>query len=170
MNVREFMTPNPVKVSPNTPISEIYNIFKKERIWSIFVVNSKNLVGIVTKRDLKVRSIGKPFNTPISRIMSTRVHQIDANADIIDAIFIIDNNRINGIAVTENGQLCGILTKYDLRTRYYPRLKENSNSEDEVSKPLERKSWQKNFWLKIITGIVATVTGGLILHFILKLI
>jgi len=130
MKVKEIMSPGPLKVPSDTSLNEIGRIFARARIWSILIVDQENLVGVVTKNDLKFRSIGKSPKTPVSKIMSTGVYQIDANADVQEAISLLDKMGINGVAVTENKRLCGIVTRYDIRTRYYPRLEAGIYSEE----------------------------------------
>jgi polar amino acid transport system substrate-binding protein len=120
MKVRDIMSSNPLTVPSTTPIKDIANIFSKVPFWSIYIVDSNRLIGIVTKNDLKFRSYGHSPKDPISDIMSKDVIQISANADIKEAIRKIDHHRINGLAVTKDGQLIGIITRYDIKNKYYP--------------------------------------------------
>ncbi len=50
--VRACMTPNPVKVSPRTPIAEAARLMLDRKIGGLPVVDEGHLVGIVTETDL----------------------------------------------------------------------------------------------------------------------
>ncbi|MBA2703505.1 MAG: CBS domain-containing protein [Blastocatellia bacterium] len=51
MTVREVMVPNPVTVPPSTPTLEAIKIMREQRIGCLLVVDSGQLVGIVTSYD-----------------------------------------------------------------------------------------------------------------------
>ena len=50
--VRACMTPNPVKISPRTPIAEAAKLMRDKKIGGLPVLDEEHLVGIVTETDL----------------------------------------------------------------------------------------------------------------------
>ncbi len=115
MIVRDAMSKDPITVSPNDSISKIARIFNSHQIWSVFVVQSEKLVGIVTKNDLNNRTSIYSSSESVSEIMSKRVHTIHPDADIEEAKSKIYRLKINGLAVVSRGKLCGIITRHDIR-------------------------------------------------------
>jgi len=109
------MSRNPYTVSPDTSIKKVQEIFKNNRFWSVYVVESGKLLGIITRSDLSDRGAYFVSTQPVKTIMSESVYSIDSDADIDDAASRIFDLNVNGLAVIENGELCGIITRFDLR-------------------------------------------------------
>ncbi|PKL65702.1 MAG: hypothetical protein CVV32_00415 [Methanomicrobiales archaeon HGW-Methanomicrobiales-3] len=116
------MTPNPIVISGTTSITHIENIFKKNKIWSILVGDSRKYIGIITRNDLKNRRKFHPPSAPAYAIMSNGVYSIEQEEDINKAIAFIREKNINSLAVTKNGVPCGIITRYDIRKRYNQKI------------------------------------------------
>lgn len=53
MLVREWMTPNPLTVDPDTPVLEAINLLKQKGFRRLPVVKEGRLLGLVTDKDLK---------------------------------------------------------------------------------------------------------------------
>src|SRR5208337_340877 len=103
------MTRNPTIVSPSTTIREIQKIFNNNKFWSIFIGNSYQFQGVISRKYFFDRYNELNPGSPVEKIMSKNVIVLDENADVNDAIRIIKNERINGIGVTRNGKPCGII-------------------------------------------------------------
>ncbi len=56
--VSEAMTPDPVVVSPDTPIDEIATAMVNEKLYTLPVVDSGRLVGVVGKEDILKTLLG----------------------------------------------------------------------------------------------------------------
>jgi CBS domain-containing protein len=125
VKIKEIMTPNPIVISGTTSIAQIEKIFKKKNIWSILIGDSRKCVGIITQSDLKKRGKNKHPSTPADAIMSKGVYVIEQEEDIIKAIAIFREKNFNSLAVTNNGMLCGIITKSDIRKRYNQKIFNN---------------------------------------------
>ena len=50
--VRACMTPNPIKVTPHTPIAEAAKLMRDKKIGGLPVLDEEHLVGIITETDL----------------------------------------------------------------------------------------------------------------------
>jgi CBS domain-containing protein len=116
--VEEIMTPNPVVIDGKIPLFHLEEIFKRNKIWSVFVGTSDKCTGIITQTDLNSWKKQKSLRAPAYAIMSKNVYSIEKSEDAIKAVSLILEKDVNGVAVTSNGVLCGIITRYDLLNRY----------------------------------------------------
>lgn len=119
MQAREIMTKNPITVTGNTPVGKVQEIFSRMRIWSVYITNNGKLEGIFTKSDLRTRMYGKSLSTPVSAVMSRDVKWVKPDTDVEKAEEYLSRFHINGLAIVEGGKLEGILTRYDIKTRYH---------------------------------------------------
>lgn len=76
-------------------------------------------VGIVTDRDIVVEVVGRggdPGTTTAGELAqgADKVHTVDVDTDIDDAVVLMEQRRIRRLPVTENGVLAGIVTEADL--------------------------------------------------------
>jgi CBS domain-containing protein len=117
LKVKEIMTPNPIVVSGTATIAQIEEIFSKNSIWSIYVGDPDNYIGIITRDDLKFRVKNKSKSSPAYSIMSKGVFSIDENADVEEARTFLYKKKLNGLAVTRDGKHCGIITRYDIKNK-----------------------------------------------------
>lgn len=120
MKIKEIMTRNPIIVPPSTTLREIQNIFNNHKFWSVFIGNSDQFLGVISRKYFFNRSDELNLSSSVDKIMSRNIISIDENVDVNDAIRIIKNERINGIGITRNGKPCGIVTKYDIKKNYHP--------------------------------------------------
>ncbi|HNX18185.1 MAG TPA: TIR domain-containing protein [Methanoregula sp.] len=128
--VKEIMTPDPIVVPGKTSISQIKEILKRNKIWSILIGDSYKCIGIITQTDLKYRGRRKGSNTPAYAIRSKNVYSIDKEEDVTKAIFLILEKDVNGLTVTSNGILCGVVTRYDILNRYAGDFSTSDKSHD----------------------------------------
>lgn len=81
------------------------------------VVNSEQqLTGIFTDGDLR-RLLDKRVdihNTAIGDVMGRNPSTIEANVLAAEGLKLMEDNKINGLLITENGQLVGALNMHDL--------------------------------------------------------
>jgi HEAT repeat protein len=120
VKIKEIMTRNPILVPPSTTLREIQEIFNKNKFWSVFIGNSDQFIGVISRKYFFNRCANLNPSTPVDKIMSKNIITIDENVDVNEAIRIIKNERINGIGITRNGKPCGIVTKYDIKKNYHP--------------------------------------------------
>lgn len=52
ISIYDLMSPDPVVISPEAPVEEAIQLFKKEHIQSLPVLDNDRLVGIITTRDV----------------------------------------------------------------------------------------------------------------------
>lgn len=127
MYVRSRMTPNPISIPPETPVTEAQAMMKREKIHRLPVVDREGrLKGIVTEKDLLYASPSPATSLnvyemsyllsrlTVGEVMTTNVVTIDENTPLEEAARIMAENNISGLPVTRKGQLVGIITESDL--------------------------------------------------------
>jgi uncharacterized protein (DUF2267 family) len=89
----------------------------EHQIGAVLVGERGDIVGIVTDRDLALAVIAEgvePRDTPLSSVMHQPVASIDAEADIDEAIALMQANGCRRLPVLADGRLVGIVTFDDL--------------------------------------------------------
>lgn len=120
--VSEFMTPDPVRVGPDTPLAEVAGLMLKHRIHRVFVEENGACEGVVTTRDLMRAIREKRVNQPLSQYMSTPIFTIRASEPASLATQRLEKARITGLAVVDDEWPVGIFTQVEaLAARELPR-------------------------------------------------
>jgi CBS domain-containing protein len=140
---KDIMTGKVLTVEKGTPVHDIYKIFMKNNVMGVPVIDKEGyVVGIVTERDLAVRSgkIESPasvnllgsviylddmdhYNNMLKKklgelavdVMTAPVHTLRENADLSEIIAFMDEKKINRVPiVNDEDKLTGIVTRSDI--------------------------------------------------------
>lgn len=121
---RDVMTKDVVCCTADTSVSEVARMMKTEDIGPMLIVDneqSKTLVGIVTDRDIVVKSIADgqdPRNTQVGDVMSKKLVTVHPDDDVEVAMKAMAQFQLRRIpVVSENMQLVGIISQADVATR-----------------------------------------------------
>lgn len=114
--VNEIMTKNVVSVSSQQTIREAAQLMKEHNIGAIPVIDKGRLKGIVTDRDITVRSTANSMdaNTPVSECMSTDVTVVEANMAVQEAASLMAAHQVRRLPVVENNRVVGMIALGDL--------------------------------------------------------
>jgi CBS domain-containing protein len=117
--VKLIMTPveKLKSVDRGDPIRRSSKLMRDFRIGSLLVTNQEAIVGIVTDTDLARRAMAEgldPDRTPVERIMSAPVVQIDVEATLLDASDLMAKEGVRHLGVQKEGKLIGIVSVRDL--------------------------------------------------------
>lgn len=117
-NLSEIMSKDVVFVSPNQSIQEAASLMKQHDVGSIPVVENGRVVGIVTDRDIALRSTsaGKETTIPVRECMTENPTVASPDTDVHEAARIMAEKQIRRLPVVENGQLVGMVAIGDLAT------------------------------------------------------
>jgi acetoin utilization protein AcuB len=127
MLVKEVMTPNPVVIEPNIPVTRAQRLMKKDNIRHLPVIRKgRDLVGLVT-RDALNRALPSELsslsiweinyhlaNIEVRDVMVKKVLTVTEDVTVEDAARIMIDKKIGSLPVMRDGQLVGIVTDIDL--------------------------------------------------------
>lgn len=117
MKVRDIMTKNVTYVNPATTVSETAHLMQMHNVGAIPVCDQSGVVGIVTDRDIVVRTVatGKnPQMTAVKDVMTKGVSSVSPDMDIKDVTKQMANSQIRRVPVIENNTLVGIVALGDV--------------------------------------------------------
>ena len=124
--VRDWMTPDPITVSPDTLLTEVFHLMKDRSIRRLPVVKEGKLVGIVTWGDVRKASASDVPSlsrfeanelldrVKVKRIMARDLITISPQVPVTTAAEIMLEHKIGGLPVMENDQLVGLITGSDI--------------------------------------------------------
>jgi CBS domain-containing protein len=116
MHVGQLTRKQPVSVGPDTPVQIVARMMDQRAVGAVVVVEQGRPVGIVTDRDLVVRSLalGLPVDARVDGLMTPDPVLLDATASPHDAVGLFEHHGVRRIPLVEDGRLVGVLTLDDL--------------------------------------------------------
>jgi len=143
MRCRDIMTSDVKTATRDMALQEVAAMMRDGDMGSVPVVEGGKLVGIVTDRDMVVRSIadGKGAVTPVGEAMTTEVFSVRPDDFVFEAIRIMGDKQVRRIpVVNESGELAGIIAMADVALEM--------EDEREIAETLEDISSGSGFWSK----------------------
>lgn len=138
MKVKECMCKEVACVNPNATVCDVAKLMLNKHVGCIPVCdNNKNVVGLVTDRDLILRSLACEKDikqTPVSEVMTTKVFNVSPDAEVSEASKIMCDCQIRRIPVVENETLVGIITLGDLANNQNVSSQDVSNTVEGICK------------------------------------
>ena len=136
MKVVDVMTKDPLTATPNETIGQADELMNANKIRQLPVVQARELVGIVTDRDIRSFLSGslldspeareKALNTKIGEIMTTDPVTVSPEDDLQEAVELLIEEKFGGIPVVEESEgLVGIVTYVDVLRCFLTRLQED---------------------------------------------
>lgn len=119
IRVQDIMARTLITVNTSTTVLQIAKMMEQGGIGAIIVKENGTPAGIVTDRDFatKITANNLPFDTPAKKIMSSPLITINHNELLSAAAERMTSKKIRKLAVTENGNIVGIITSTDLVTQ-----------------------------------------------------
>ena len=126
MEVRDWMTADPVTVAPDAPLAEAYKLMEENEVRRLPVVNAqRELVGIITRSDLLQHVPFFPdeddleeelpyINLTVEEVMSYDPISIESTDTIQDAAEMMLEAKVSGLPVLAGNRLVGIITESDI--------------------------------------------------------
>lgn len=115
--LEQIMTPRPVTVAPDTPVSECAARMRRQHIGCVVVASDDGTpAGILTTRDVTRQMARRSTlqTLPVAAVMSRPVIHLDANRPVFEAARHMAARNIRHIVVTRGGRLCGIVSEHDI--------------------------------------------------------
>ena len=114
-HVSTVMTPQPVTADGNQILAKAAETMLENGIGGLTVMDSGEIMGMITKTDFLETCQGRPFNNiTVKERMTTDLTTIEPQDRLVHARRIIIDEGIGRIPVTENGQLQGMITAKDI--------------------------------------------------------
>jgi CBS domain-containing protein len=112
LRVDDLMARRLVTAQRHHTVDHVRQLMQRARIHAIPIVDSDGTpVGIVSSADLVAE---RSPTTPISRVMTTKLHAVPAYNDVHVAARIMRRNRVHHVLVTHEKKLVGMISSFDL--------------------------------------------------------
>jgi CBS domain-containing protein/anti-sigma regulatory factor (Ser/Thr protein kinase) len=131
LKVDAVMTRNPMTVSPETSMNDTLELFRHNRISGAPVIQSEELIGIVSIEDL-IRCLQKnDLASPVSHYMSSKLLTVHGSDPVIEALKLFVSSHFGRLPVLdENGKLAGIITKGNITSGILKALQKDYHEEE----------------------------------------
>lgn len=127
MRCHEVMTENPVFCLPGDSVGQAARLMRREHVGSIPVVTDdcrKELIGILTDRDLAVKVVGESRDanrTNVYDVMTRAVIACRDDDDVSTAVLALEGHQIRRVPIVDySGQLVGVIAQGDVSPRMLP--------------------------------------------------
>jgi acetoin utilization protein AcuB len=136
MKVIDVMTKEPLTIAPGETIGQADELMSENNIRQIPVVNGRDLVGIVTDRDIRSflssslpgdpEARERALRATVRDVMTTAPIFVSPNDDLEEAVELLIEEKIGGIPVVDEAEgLVGIVTYIDLLRCFLNRIQED---------------------------------------------
>jgi CBS domain-containing protein len=122
-NIRDVMTVNPISMQAASSVAEAARIMRDSNIGDVIVLDNGRICGIVTDRDIVVRSVAEgrdPVTTKLADICSQELTTLSPTENVEDAVLLMREKAIRRLPVVEGGKPVGIVSIGDLATSLDP--------------------------------------------------
>ena len=117
MKIKEVMVKNVITVRTNISAYDAVKLMNENRIGCLVVVHDKEVVGILTERDLLERVLGScrdSKETMVSEIMTRQVKVGKPDMQLVEAARVMFENQIKKLPIVDGKQLVGLVTLTDI--------------------------------------------------------
>ena len=119
----------PLALGPDASVADACKAMHQRRVGAVLVVEEGDrLAGIFTGRDA-VRCLGEGCDakhTNLREVMTAKPMTLEPEAHAMDALRVFHDCGFRHLPVCRAGQVIGIVSRYDFRTREHGRLDEES--------------------------------------------
>jgi CBS domain-containing protein len=117
--VEDIMTKAIISVTNETTVFQVAKMMEQGGIGAVLVKKNGHLSGIITDRDYATKIVAHnlPSDTPVEQIMSSPLITINFDESISAAADRMTSKKIRKLAVTDNGNIIGLITSTDLVTQ-----------------------------------------------------
>ena len=124
LKVRDIMNGNFFSIPSHTPVIEVANQMREERVTAIPVCDGGKFQGIVTIEDFVdfVANGIDPVIAPVISIINDHCPVISPGITIVQALEMMTENHTHVLVVMRNGKMQGFLTLEDIVQKSQPLL------------------------------------------------
>ena len=128
MNAEDLMTPNPVTVTPDATLAEVWDLMRDRGIRHVPVVDAGTLVGMLSDRDLShvdlprllslegAAALRRELSIPVVKVMTPDLVVVEPDTEIDEVVDLLIEHRVGALPVvqTGTGELLGIVSYVDV--------------------------------------------------------
>ena len=117
--VQDIMTKAIISVNTQTTVFQVAKMMEQGGIGAVLVKKDGHLSGIVTDRDYATKIVANNLSsdTSVEKIMSSPLITINYDESISAAAERMTSKKIRKLAVTNDGNIIGLITSTDLVTQ-----------------------------------------------------
>ncbi|MFE3328909.1 CBS domain-containing protein [Streptomyces sp. NPDC059176] len=122
--VRDVMTKGVQALPPDAPLVEAARLMRDLDIGDVLVADDGRLLGIVTDRDVAVRSVAMghdPRTMPVRAVCTPDVLTVRPDQEAAEAVRMMRDHLVRRLAVVADGRPLGVVTLGDLARATDPR-------------------------------------------------
>lgn len=138
MKVVDVMTKDPLIMVPSETIAQADELMAVNKIRQLPVVNERELIGIITDRDIRSFLSGslisapeareKALHTKIGDVMTRDPLTLSPDDELREAVELLINEKVGGIPVVDGAEgIVGIVTYVDVLRCFLNRLQEEES-------------------------------------------
>ncbi|HVQ77074.1 MAG TPA: CBS domain-containing protein [Candidatus Binatia bacterium] len=128
MTARDVMTPNPVTVTPQASLAEVWDLMRELKIRHVPVARAGVLAGMVSDRDFSgldvarvltvegAEALRKELARPVINVMSADVICVEPETGLGDVIDLLLEHKVGALPVVlpDTRELVGIVSSVDV--------------------------------------------------------
>jgi CBS domain-containing protein len=121
--IRELMTPTPVALPGTASVHEAARAMRDADIGDVIVIENDRVCGIVTDRDIVVRTLAEardPATTTLADICSHPLLSVSPTDSVEHAVRLMRTHTLRRLPVVEGGQPVGMVSLGDLAVERDP--------------------------------------------------
>jgi acetoin utilization protein AcuB len=128
MTATDLMTPDPVTVTPQATVAEVWDLMRELEVRHVPVVENGALVGMLSDRDLArfdmarlllvegAETLRQELATAIVRVMSSDVIAVNPETELEEIVELLVEHRIGAVPVIRSNtrEVVGIVSYIDV--------------------------------------------------------
>ena len=115
--IRDVMTGNPTTCEPTATVVDAAKVMAREDVGSVPIVEGGRLVGLVTDRDIIVRTVSEGRDvktTTVNDVASKNLVTVAPDEDLERALQLMAKHQVRRIPVVEGDRVVGIVAQADV--------------------------------------------------------
>ena len=121
--IHDVMTPNPVALPGTTSVHEAARAMRDQDIGDVIVIENNQVCGIVTDRDIVVRTVAEAQDSAtmtLADICSHALLTVTPTDSVEEAVRLMRTHAIRRLPVVEEGKAVGMVSLGDLAVERDP--------------------------------------------------
>ena len=137
MKIKEIMTKSVASLNGDDTVEQAAHLMKEHNIGSIPICEGEKVIGIITDRDIALRSVAEGENFKrqnVRKVMTSNPVLGSPDMEVNDAARVMSERQIRRLPIVENDNLVGMISLGDIAIE--PNLKSNAeNALKNISEP-----------------------------------